>query len=97
MAQVQYKAWDTQEAILEVVIAVGIVLENTKKTMRDNDGVLCDTRRFKIKEALRNVVFWLSTLAAQWDISLEQCAKMNIEKLRSRQLRGVLKGDGDDR
>jgi NTP pyrophosphatase (non-canonical NTP hydrolase) len=90
-------AWDEPEAILEVVIAAGVVLENIKKTVRDNDGVLCKVRRAKIRNALRDVIAWLSSLAAMWDVSLEECAKINIEKLRSRQERGVLKGDGDSR
>jgi len=96
-ANVHYKAWDKQEALLEVVIAMGAVLEVVKKTVRDFGSILRPAAQTKIKDALRNVVFWLSALAAQWDLSLEECAKINIEKLRSRQERGVLKGDGDNR
>lgn len=91
--------WGMDDMMEELAIAVGVVAENVKKTIRDTDGVLTDARRKNIKLALRQVMAILTDISrqAEWCASLEECAKINIEKLRSRQERGVLKGDGDSR
>lgn len=44
-----------------------------------------------------NIVRKLSCLAKRQGYTLEQVAEINIAKLRDRQARGVIKGDGDER
>lgn len=44
-----------------------------------------------------NIVHKLSCLAKRQGYTLEQVAEINIAKLRDRQARGVIKGDGDER
>ncbi len=44
-----------------------------------------------------NVIHKLSCLAKGQGYTLEQVAEINIAKLRDRQARGVIKGDGDER
>lgn len=46
---------------------------------------------------LGDVLWYLSELASVFGFTLEEVAKMNIEKLRSRRERGTLGGSGDDR
>lgn len=75
----------------------GEVLELVKKMVRDDDGVLSDKRREKIKKELGDVLWYLSRVADDCDLSLEEIAVTNIDKLTSRQKRRVLTGDGDDR
>lgn len=85
-------------AIKEIVFMGGVVAENVKKTLRDDAGVLCEKRRKNIKVALKDIVINLVTIG--WDYcedQLEDIAKANIEKLLSRQERGKLTGDGDNR
>ncbi len=82
-----------------IILAGGVIAENVKKTLRDDAGVLCENRRRNIKKALKEIVTHLNLVC--WDccseVQLEDCAKANIAKLQSRQERGKLTGDGDDR
>lgn len=89
--------WDSHEAVFEMVVQAGIVAENVKKTIRDNDGELQDKRRANILKALKKLIIVLAEIANNSHSTLEKCAKMNLEKLRSRQERGKLTGDGDNR
>lgn len=89
--------WDADEACIDLVVVAGIVAENTKKTIRDNDGVLQDNRRDNIAKALRELLVILALIAQMCGTTLEACAKTNIAKLKSRQERGKLTGDGDNR
>ena len=90
--------WDNEEATIELCVLAGIVAENVKKTIRDNDGELQEKRRKNILRALKQIVEVLAEIVNHIDgHDLESCAKMNIAKLKSRKERGKLKGDGDAR
>ena len=90
---------DAGVTMVELAIQAGEVAENVKKTIRDDSGLLCLTRRNNIANSLQEILELLNDLVRSVDKcpSLEECAAMNIKKLRSRQERGVLGGDGDDR
>ena len=75
----------------------GEVAEKVKKTIRDDGGVLSDQRREALARELGDVLWYLSQLATEADLDLETIAEDNLEKLLSRQERGVLRGSGDDR
>jgi NTP pyrophosphatase (non-canonical NTP hydrolase) len=75
----------------------GEVAEKVKKTLRDDGGVLSDERREALARELGDVLWYLSQLATEADLDLEEIAEDNLEKLLSRQERGVLRGSGDDR
>lgn len=49
------------------------------------------------KKEIGDVLWYVATLARRYEISLEEVASLNIEKLTSRKERGVLRGDGDNR
>ncbi len=68
-----------------------------KKAIRDNGGVIDDTRRQDISKELGDVLWYIAQLATELDIDLDQVAEANLTKLASRQNRGVLTGDGDNR
>jgi NTP pyrophosphatase (non-canonical NTP hydrolase) len=91
------EVWDVDEGIDELPVHAGVVAENVKKTLRDNCGVLTDDRCDNIMKALRLVVVWLERLCSYYGTTLAECAQLNSDKLRDRQERGVLKGDGDNR
>ncbi len=63
-----------------------------KKAIRDNnydyDAMAAE---------LGDVLWYVARAAAELDIHLSDIAKENVEKLKSRKTRNVLKGDGDDR
>ena len=89
--------WDFDDVISELPVHAGVVAESVKKAIRDDDGAVSYTRGKNILTALRFLVIWLERLCSNYEITLEECAQLNLDKLRSRAERGVLKGDGDNR
>jgi NTP pyrophosphatase (non-canonical NTP hydrolase) len=75
----------------------GEVAEKMKKVLRDCDGKIGETKREEIKKELGDVLWYISQLATELNLSLDEIAEKNIEKLYSRMERNKLKGDGDNR
>jgi NTP pyrophosphatase (non-canonical NTP hydrolase) len=75
----------------------GEVADKLKKVIRDNGGVLTDPVRDAVAKELGDVLWYVSVLAQEMDYSLEEIAQTNLDKLASRQQRGVLSGSGDNR
>lgn len=75
----------------------GEVAEKVKKVLRDNNGVFDDDVITELGKEIGDVLWYLSALAHDLGLTLEGCAINNIEKLQSRQERGVLGGSGDNR
>lgn len=75
----------------------GEVQEKVKKALRDDNGVVTDATRVGIAKELGDVLWYVARVAAEIDITLEDVAKMNLNKLADRLERGVIGGSGDDR
>jgi NTP pyrophosphatase (non-canonical NTP hydrolase) len=75
----------------------GEVAEQIKKSIRDDGGEMTPERRAALSKELGDVLWYLAQLATELDLDLDEVAQANLDKLRSRQLRGVLSGSGDDR
>jgi len=75
----------------------GEVSEKIKKVIRDKGGKIDDETREMIKKELGDVLWYVSQLASELDLSLDEIAEENIEKLYSRLERGKLQGSGDNR
>jgi NTP pyrophosphatase (non-canonical NTP hydrolase) len=75
----------------------GELAEHAKKMIRDDQGVLTDDRREKIKKELGDVLWYLAACATEANLKLSDIGVTNLLKLESRQQRGVLSGSGDDR
>ena len=75
----------------------GEVAEKVKKLLRDDDGVLSDERREGLAGELGDVLWYVAQVATEAGLDLEQIAQGNLDKLLSRQQRGVLSGSGDRR
>jgi NTP pyrophosphatase (non-canonical NTP hydrolase) len=75
----------------------GEVADHFKKAIRDDAGELGDARREAIAKELGDVLWYVAQIATELDLDLDEIAAANLLKLRSRQLRGVLSGSGDDR
>lgn len=50
-----------------------------------------------LTKELGDVMWYLAQLASELGLELDDVAAVNLQKLRSRQERGVLAGSGDDR
>jgi len=75
----------------------GEVAEKIKKAIRDDGGKISDETKDAVKKELGDVLWYVSQVAAELDLLLDDVAKSNIEKLSSRMKRGKLKGSGDNR
>lgn len=70
----------------------GEVLGKVKKIMRD--GVY---NRDDIAKEVGDVLWYAAALCRDLDVSMSEVAQMNLDKLKDRQERGVLTGNGDNR
>jgi len=75
----------------------GEVAEKVKKTIRDDHGVLTDERREALGAELGDVLWYAAQVATEAGLDLDEIGTANLDKLLSRQERGVLQGSGDDR
>lgn len=75
----------------------GEVAEHAKKVIRDHDGQVSDERRAAIAKELGDVLWYVAQIATELGLDLDQIAQINLDKLLSRQQRGVISGSGDDR
>ena len=76
----------------------GEVCEKIKKVMRDstNKSDFWDKRN-DIELELGDVLWYIANLAEDMGLNLDDIATKNIDKLRDRQRRDVIQGNGDDR
>lgn len=75
----------------------GEVLGKFKKIIRDKQGIMSDADKKEIVKELGDVLWYVSVISHLLGYSLDDVAKMNLEKLASRQSRGQLHGSGDNR
>lgn len=82
---------------LGLVGEAGEVAEKVKKIMRDDNMQVSEQKREELAKELGDVLWYVSQLATEFDLDLEEIAKANLDKLRSRLERGTLAGSGDNR
>jgi NTP pyrophosphatase (non-canonical NTP hydrolase) len=75
----------------------GEVAEHVKKAVRDDGGQVSEERRTAMSKELGDVLWYVAQIASELGLELEEIARQNLDKLRSRQRRGVLSGSGDER
>lgn len=85
------------DIVFRLVVWAGKAAGVVKKVARDHGGLLVEQKEDALIEALGRVLAGLTHLAALNGWSLSTVMDENLKKLRSRQARGVLRGDGDDR
>jgi NTP pyrophosphatase (non-canonical NTP hydrolase) len=90
------ESWLTYPA-LGLAGEAGEVAEHVKKAIRDDGGVIDADRRAAMSKELGDVLWYLTQLASELGLELEDIARENLEKLFSRQRRGLLSGSGYDR
>ena len=82
---------------LGLVGEVGEIANKVKKIIRDDDGKITKERREDLAGEISDTLWYIAALATDLGLNLDDIAKENLEKLASRQERGVLGGSGDTR
>ncbi|MBR3320250.1 nucleoside triphosphate pyrophosphohydrolase family protein [Candidatus Saccharibacteria bacterium] len=85
------------EKVLGLVGEAGETADKIKKILRDKDGVISEQDKTEVAKELGDVLWYVASIARYLDIPLEEVAKMNLEKLESRNQRNLLHGEGDNR
>lgn len=83
--------------VLGLVGESGEIAEKMKKLIRDQNSDESKIDTDDMKKELGDVLWYAAVLASYLGLSLEEVAEANIDKLASRQQRGVLGGSGDNR
>lgn len=85
------------DKVLGLVGESGEVADKVKKILRDKDAQLSKDDRAELAKELGDVLWYVSTVADNLGVNLDDVASNNIKKLKDRQIRGKLGGSGDDR
>jgi NTP pyrophosphatase (non-canonical NTP hydrolase) len=82
---------------LGLVNEAGELAGKVKKIFRDKGGEISPADRDALKFELGDVLWYLAQIATELDMSLDEIAQANIEKLSSRLERNRIQGEGDYR
>ncbi len=83
--------------LLGLVGETGEVADKFKKIFRDKNGALSKEDLGEITKELGDVLWYLSVICTYLDVSLEEVANGNLDKVLDRKARGVTGGSGDNR
>lgn len=75
----------------------GEVAGKVKKIFRDKGGVISDEDREALKHELGDVLWYLTQICTDLDLTLAEVAEANLHKVLSRLERDMLRGEGDER
>lgn len=75
----------------------GEVADKVKKVIRDNNGKFTPEKCEEIAKEIGDVLWCCAVLADRIGYKLDTIGRMNYSKLKSRQQRGKLGGNGDNR
>ncbi len=75
----------------------GEVAEKVKKIFRDCEGKVSPDTRDAIGKEMGDVLWYLANLCSELNFEMDEVAKINLEKIKSRVKRNKVKGNGDNR
>ena len=75
----------------------GEVADKVKKVIRDTHGEFTPEKTQEIMKEICDVLWYCATLSHDLGYDLEEVARTNVEKLRSRMERHRITGSGDNR
>ena len=76
---------------------VGEICNSFKKALRDDNGIVTAERAENLAKEAGDAYWYLVNFVNELGYPIELIAKQNLQKLKSRQARGVIKGSGDNR
>ncbi|MEK7479189.1 MAG: nucleoside triphosphate pyrophosphohydrolase family protein [Patescibacteria group bacterium] len=82
---------------LGLVGEAGELANKVKKIFRDKGGKLDEETREAVKLELGDILWYVAEIATVLEVSLEEVAGANLQKLASRKGRGMIQGSGDNR
>lgn len=85
------------DKILSLVGEAGEVAEKYKKIIRDKKGIIGSQDKQDIAKELGDVLWYVAVLAYYLDVSFDDLAKMNLDKLAKRKAESKIRGKGDNR
>ena len=88
---------DWRYPVMGLAEEAGEVVGKFAKAVRDDGGGISPERRMAIMKELGDVCWMVAEIGTQLNLPLEEIMVHNLEKLKSRQERNVLHGEGDDR
>ena len=92
------KKYETIYPALGLCGEAGEVAEKVKKSIRDGLHNWPDEQfKEELTKELGDVLWYISALASDLDISLNEIAEKNVQKLASRKKRNKIGGSGDNR
>jgi NTP pyrophosphatase (non-canonical NTP hydrolase) len=75
----------------------GEVAEKIKKWIRDCDSDITKLDKGAMAKELGDVLWYIARISDLLELKMSDIAQTNIDKLSSREQRGVIGGSGDDR
>ena len=97
-------AYNTHEPLMEKTIwAMGVageageVVEKWKKIVAYQEGKFSKEDVDELAKELADVVWYIAVMSHSLGLSFDDIMARNVEKLKSRQERGVIRGRGDNR
>ncbi len=83
--------------VMGMMSEAGEVAGKIKKVIRDNGGVIDDAKKAELAAEVGDVLWYVAQICTELGVSMNDVAQGNLDKLFSRQDRGVLGGSGDNR
>lgn len=75
----------------------GETVDKIKKVLRDKGGHFDGRDKVAITKELGDVLWYIANIAADLNISMQEIAEANLQKLEDRKNRDALRGQGDNR
>lgn len=88
---------DLMHWVLGLTGEAGEVAEKLKKIIRDKDSIVSDEDKRELAKEIGDVLWYLAVLSRDLGVPFDDIAGQNLAKLKSRQERGKLQGNGDNR
>ena len=75
----------------------GEVADKIKKIYRDNNGIISEDNKEQLVKEMGDVLWYLANMATDLNMTLEDVARKNLEKIQIRQQKNLIHGEGDNR